>query len=225
MTKDKMLLKKQLEKYYSFIFEKNLIQEIIAVGTSQSIKKGELFIDYGDELTHIPLITSGALRIILQDEKGNETPMYYLEKGETCAISFINCINRQHSIFKGVAEKDTEGVFVPVEKLDDWLVKYKSWRHYIIDSYHFRLIKLVKSVERLTFNNLEDRLVQYLIDKSEIMRSKILKITHLEISDDLGTARPVISRLLKDLEKEGKIKLKRGVIVISNIQILQNYTV
>ena len=225
MTKDKMLLKKQLEKYYSFIFEKNLIQEILEVGTSQSIKKGELFIDYGDELTHIPLITSGALRIILQDEKGNETPMYYLEKGESCAMSFANCVNRQYSIFRGIAEKDTEGVFIPVEKLDDWLVKYKSWRHYVIDSYHFRLIQLVKSVKNLTFNNLEDRLIKYLIEKSEVLRSKILKITHAEISNDLGTARPVISRLLKDLENEGKIKLKRGVIVISNIQLLEHQTV
>ena len=220
MTKEKKLLKRQLEDYYSFILEKNLIKEIIEVGTLGTIQKGGVFIDYGDKLTHTPLITSGALRIMFQDEKGNETPMYYLEKGETCAMSFVNCINRQNSIFKGVAEKDTEGIFVPVEILDDWLVKYKSWRHYIIDSYNFRLIQLANSVKELTFNNLEDRLIHYLIDKSRVMSSKILQITHAEISNDLGTARPVISKLLKDLESEGKIQLKRGAIVISNIQLL-----
>jgi len=219
MTKDKIFLKTQLEKYYSFILEKDLIKEIIDVGASKTIQKGALFIDYGDELTHIPLIISGALRIIIQDKNGNETPLYYLEKGETCAMSFANCINRQYSIFKGVAEKETEGIYVPVENLDDWLVKYKSWRHYIIDSYNFRLIQLAQSVKLLTFNSLDERLFKYLIAKSEVLKSKILKITHSEISKDLGTARPVVSKLLKDLENEGKITLKRGVIVISNMQI------
>lgn len=67
---------------------------------------------------------------------------------------------------------------------------------------------------------LEDRLIKYLVEKVQIMKTTILKITHKEIAHDLCTVRPVISRLLKDLEKEGVIKLGRGRIVILNIQHL-----
>ena len=99
-------------------------------------------------------------------------------------------------------------------------MKYKTWRHYIIDSYHFRLIGLVHSIENRAFMRLEDRLIKYLVEKVQIMKTTILKITHEEIAHDLCTVRPVISRLLKDLENEGKIVIGRGKIRILNIQQL-----
>lgn len=219
---EKNILREKLEEYYSVIFEKELINEIIEVGILRFIFQGEMLIDIGDELTHTPLIINGAIKIMLEDKKGEEISLYYLEKGETCAISFVNCIHRSYSIFRGIAEKDTEGIFVPVAKLDEWLVKYKTWRHYIIDSYHFRLIGLVHSIENLAFTHLEDRLNEYLIDKTKIMGTNVLKTTHEEIAKDLSTARTVVSRLLKELENEGKIELRRGRIVIPNVQYLMS---
>ncbi len=214
MNENKIVLREKLSEYFSEIFEEDLINEIIEVGNLNFIPKGELLIDIGDDLTHIPLIIDGAIKIMLEDQNGEEISLYYLEKGETCAISFVNCIQRNYSIFRGIAEKDTEGIFIPVEKLDEWLVKYKSWRHYIIDSYHYRLIGLVHSIENLAFLNLEDRLIKYLVDKIKIMRSNILKTTHEEIATDIHTSRTVVSRLLKDLENEGKLKLRRNRIII-----------
>ena len=222
MIKEKIILREKLEDYYSEILEKELINEIIEVGNLRFIPKGELLIDIGDELTHTPLIIHGAIKVILEDKGGEEISLYYLKKGETCAISFVNCIHKSYSIFRGIAEKDTEGIFIPLEKLDDWLVKYKSWRHYIIDSYHFRLIELVHSVENLAFTHLEERLNKYLIEKVSIMRTNILKTTHEEIARDLCTARTVVSRLLKDLENDGKLELRRGRIIISNAEFLLN---
>ncbi len=221
IIKEKIILRKKLEDYYSEIFEKDLINEIIEVGSLRFIPKGELLIDIGDELTHTPLIIHGAIKVMLEDKGGKEIALYYLKKGETCAISFVNCIHKSYSIFRGIAEKDTEGIFIPIQKLDEWLVKYKSWRHYIIDSYHFRLLELVHSIENLAFTHLEDRLNDYLIEKSNIMKTKILKTTHEEIARDLNTARTVVSGLLKDLENDGKIELRRGRIVISNF-LFQN---
>jgi len=222
MSSEKTILKRKLEEYYSVIFEPDLIKEIIEVGSLKFIPKGELLIDIGDELTHTPLIVHGAIKVMLEDKEGEEISLYYLKKGETCAISFVNCIHKSYSIFRGIAEKDTEGIFVPLDKLDDWLVKYKSWRHYIIDSYHFRLIELVHSIENLAFTHLEDRLNKYLIEKVNIMRTNILKTTHEEIARDLCTARTVVSRLLKDLENDGKLELRRGRIIISNAEFLLN---
>ena len=217
MTTDKDILRKKLDEYYSTIFEKELIDEIIENGILRSIDSQELLIDIGDKMTHIPLILSGAVKIIREDEKGDEIALYFLEKGDTCAISFVNCIHKTESIFRGVTEKVTESIFVPVNKIDEWLIKYDSWRHFIIDSYHMRLMEMVESIDSLAFMKLDDRLLKYLTDKVKIMQDNVLKITHQEIADDLNTSRVVVSRLLKLLENDGKIKIRRNRIIIDKI--------
>jgi CRP/FNR family transcriptional regulator len=167
-------------------------------------------------MTHIPLILSGAVKIIREDHNGDEIALYFLEKGDTCAISFVNCIQRTESIFRGVTEKDTEGIFIPVDKIDSWLQKYKSWRVFVIDSYHSRLIEMVSSIDSLAFSRLDERLLKYLTDKVKIMNTNTLIITHQEIADDINTSRVVVSRLLKVLENEGKIKIRRNRIIIDH---------
>jgi len=217
MTTDKEVLKEKLNDYYSLVFEKELIDEIVNTGIHRTINSNELLIDIGDKMTHVPLILSGAVKIIREDKNGEEIALYFLEKGDTCAISFINCINRTKSMFRGVTEKETEGIFIPVEKIDEWLAKYKSWRHFIIDSYYMRLIEMVESIDSLAFMKLDDRLHKYLTDKVKIMENTTLIITHQEIADDIHTSRVVVSRLLKILEKEGKIKIRSNRIIIDNI--------
>jgi len=214
MSSEKSIVKKKLIENYSKIFEKELIDEIIEIGSFQSLKAGEQLIDIGDEMTHIPLIVDGVIKIIREDENGEEIALYFLEKGDTCAISFVNCINRTKSMFRGVVTRDTEGIFIPVNKVDVWLQKYESWRRFIIDSYHFRLIEMVESIDRLAFLNVEKRLYKYLIDKSNIMKDKTLIITHQEIAEDNHTSRVVVSRLLKRLENDGQITIRRNRIII-----------
>jgi len=217
MTTDKDVLREKINEYYSTIFEDKLIDEIIENGILRKIESNELLIDIGDKMTHIPLILSGAVKIIREDDKGDEIALYFLEKGDTCAISFINCLHKTESIFRGVTERETESIFVPVDKIDQWLVKYESWRHFIIDSYHMRLIEMVESIDSLAFMKLDDRLLKHLTNKVKIMKDNVLKITHQEIADDLNTSRVVVSRLLKILENEGKIKIRRNRIIIDNI--------
>ena len=137
-NRDKASLKEDVLKTYGNIFEEALIDEIVDIGYFDKLKKGNLLIDIGDYLTHIPLILNGVIKIMRQESNGDELALYYLEPGDTCAISFANCINRKQSIFKGVVETNVEAIFIPVEVVDKWLAKYKSWRYFIIDSYHFR---------------------------------------------------------------------------------------
>lgn len=217
MTTNKEVLREKLKDYYSLIFEKELIDEIVNVGIYRCIKANELLIDIGDKMSHVPLILNGAVKIIREDKNGEEIALYFLEKGDTCAISFINCINLTKSMFRGLTEKETEGIFVPVEKIEEWLIKYKSWRHFIIDTYHMRLIEMVDSIDSLAFMKLDDRLHKYLVDKVKIMNNNTLIITHQEIANDIHTSRVVVSRLLKILEHEGKIKIRRNRIIIDNI--------
>ena len=217
MTTDKEIIREKLSEYYELIFEKELIDEIVNTGMLRTIRNDEILIDIGDKMTHVPLILDGAVKIIREDKNGEEIALYFLERGDTCAISFVNCINRSKSMFRGIAEEDTDAVFVPVDKIDDWLQKYKSWREFVIDSYHMRLIEMVESIDSLAFMRLDDRLHKYLTDKVKIMKDNILIITHQEIADDINTSRVVVSRLLKVLENEGKIKIRRNRIIIDNI--------
>ena len=217
MNTDKDLLKEKLSDYYTQIFENELIEDIIDIGIYRTIEGGGTLIDIGDNMTHVPLILNGAIKIIREDKNGDEIVLYFLEKGDTCAISFVNCINRSKSMFRGVAEKETEAIFIPVEKVDTWLKEYESWRHFIIDSYHVRLIEMVESIDSLAFMKLDNRLLKYLTDKVKIMRENTLFITHQEIADDINTSRVVVSRLLKQLENEGKVIIRRNRIIIENI--------
>lgn len=214
MNTQEVILREKIGEYYSSIFEKELIEEIVKVGFIDKYKSGEVLVDIGENMTHIPLILNGAVKIIRKEKEGEELVLYFLEKGDTCAISFINCINRKESIFKAVVENDTEAIFLPVEYIDDWLAKYKSWRHFIIDSYHFRLIEMVESIDGLAFMNMNQRLLKYLSDKAKINQNVDLDITHQEIADDLNTSRVVVTRLLKQLHGDGKVYSTRNKVKV-----------
>ena len=142
--------------------------------------------------------------------------MYFLEKGDTCASSFASAISNGKCGIRAIAEKESEIIFLPKEKLDDWLVKYKSWRRYIIDSYHFRLMEMLASIDGLAFNTLNERVLTYLTNMSERSNENVLHITHQQIANDLNTSRVVISRIMKQLQNEGKIVSSRN-----NIELLE----
>ncbi|MFD2518312.1 Crp/Fnr family transcriptional regulator [Salinimicrobium flavum] len=196
------------------MFEEELIQEIIEVGFLKKLDNGHLLIDIGDQLTHIPLIIDGVVKIIRQDKNGFELSLYYLEPGDTCAISFANCINKTKSIFRGIAESDVEAIFIPVDIIDQWLVKYKTWRNFIIDSYHFRLLEMVESIDSLAFLNLRNRIWKYLSDKVKISKNIDLGITHQEIAIDLNSSRVVVTRILQKLHDEEKIYSTRNKVKV-----------
>ncbi|MBT8385245.1 MAG: Crp/Fnr family transcriptional regulator, partial [Bacteroidia bacterium] len=123
-------------------------------------------------------------------------------------------LNSVKSKVRGVAEKDSEVVLIPVEKLEEWMVTYKSWRNFVIDSYNIRLSEMLEAIDTLAFLKMDKRLYKYLTDKVKIMRSSTLNTTHQHIAQDLNTSRVVISRLLKQLENEKKIKLHRNKIEV-----------
>ncbi len=206
------ILRNRLLPKYSELFEEELIQEIVEVGFLRKLDNGNLLIDIGDELTHIPLIINGVVKILRKDKEGYELSLYYLEPGNTCAISFANCINKAKSIFRGVAESDVEAIFIPVDSIEKWLVKYKSWRRFIIDSYHFRLLEMVETIDSLAFLNMEKRIWKYLTEKVRISNDIDLQITHQEIAEDLNSSRVVITRIIKKLHDEEKIYSTRNKV-------------
>jgi CRP/FNR family transcriptional regulator len=217
MIAQQAVLMDKLSEYYAGIFESELIKEIVKFGFLEKYRQGDVLLEVGEKITHIPLILSGVVKIIRQEDHGDELLLYFLEKGDTCAISFINCINRKESIFRAVVDSETEAIFLPVELIDDWLSRFKSWRHFIIDSYHFRLIEMVESIDGLAFMNMNQRVMKYLSDKAKVKNDQDLEITHQEIAYDLNTSRVVVTRVLKQLHNEGKVHSTRNWVKVNDL--------
>jgi len=211
------VLREKLSEYYTAVFEKELIDEIVEIGYLDKLDSGDTLIDIDDEMTHIPLILSGAVKIIRKEKDGDELVLYFLEKGDTCAMTLSCCIGQGKSEIRAVAEVDSSLYMIPVQKMEEWTSKYKTWRNFVFASYHKRLIELLDTIDNIAFLNLDQRLLKYLQDKSKISKSRIVSSTHQEIAYELHTSRVVISRLLKKLENQGKIELNRNNIRIISL--------
>jgi len=213
MNKDLLPILKQ---EYGYLFEDELIRDIGNTGQLYKIPEGETIIEYGQNLRRIPLILNGAIKILRLDAMGDELLIYYLEKGETCTMTMTCCMGQKKSEIKAVAETEVEFISVPVEKMKDWTKKYESWMAFVFDSYNNRFDEMMQSIDSLAFGNMHDRLVKYLKDQVMIRKTTILDHSHQDIAYDLHTSRVVISRLLKNLEREGIIKLGRNKISVLN---------
>ena len=205
-------MKVVLQENYKFIFEEALIDEIVAVSLLRNFKEGDVLIDSGDYLKKMPLLINGAIKILRDDNDEGELLLYFIEKGDICAMSMACCMGDFKSEIRAVAESDGVVIMIPVMKMEEWLGNYKSWRNYVFNSYNNRLKEMLSAIDYLAFNNMDKRVLHYLQEKVKINHSKEIHNTHQEIAYDLHTSRVVISRLLKALENEGKINLHRAFI-------------
>lgn len=208
-------MKELLQKAYGFVFEEKLIEEIASVSLLRDFEDGDILIDFGDYIKKMPLLLEGAIKILREDFDEGELLLYFIEKGDTCAMTMACCMGETKSEIRAVAETKGKVIMIPVYKMEEWLGKYKSWRNYVFNSYNNRLKEMLNAIDNLAFMNMDERLISYLQDKSKIVHSKEIHTTHQEIAYDLHTSRVVISRLLKALEKEGRIKLHRASIELN----------
>lgn len=207
-------MKESLQENYGYLFEEALIDEIMEVGRIQELKHGETIIDYGQQVKHIPLLLSGAIKIMRQDSEGEELLLYFLESGDTCTMTMTCCLGNTRSEIRAVAETDSALILLPIEKMSDWIKKYPGWMSFVFESYNNRFKELLEAIDSLAFSNMHDRIHRYLKDKVLVAKSTELEVTHQEIANDLHSSRVVISRLLKSMEIEGKIKISRNKLEV-----------
>jgi len=198
-----------------FLFEKKLLEEIIEVSSLQKVTKGDIMIDVGEKVKFIPILTNGAIKVVREDESGEEILLYFVEFGNTCAMTLNCCLENSRSEIRAICEKDTTLIMVPVSQMDNWLVKYRSWRNFIFQNYQNRLNEMLKAIDSLTFLKLDERLRKYLKEKSKVADNSNITVTHLDIATDLNSSRVVISRLLKQMENDGEVSLGRNTIKIN----------
>ena len=205
-------MKDLLKATYGMLLEEKLIDEIAAVSLLRDFKQDDVLIDFGDYIKKMPLLITGAIKILREDFDEGELLLYFIEKGDTCAMTMACCMGETKSEIKAVAETNGTVIMIPIYKMEEWLGKYKSWRAYVFNSYNNRLKEMLTAIDNLAFMNMDERLLKYLHEKVKINQSKEIHNTHQEIAYDLHTSRVVISRLLKALENEGRIKLHRASI-------------
>jgi CRP/FNR family transcriptional regulator, anaerobic regulatory protein len=205
-----------VKRYFPNFHEKELIDEIVANGVLLELKSGDVIMDIGQYIKTIPLLISGSIKIIREDNDGNELLMYYINAGETCAASLTCCMKQEISNIRAVAEDDVKVISIPIKYMDEWMKKYDSWKNFVLDTYRHRYEELLATIDSIAFMKMDERLVKYLLDKKQAQGSATILVTHQEIAQELNTSREVISRLLKQLEKLKKIALGRNKILLKS---------
>ena len=203
-----------LIRNYGYLFEEALLKEIDEVGVYKEIPEGTMLIEIGEEIKMMPLIISGAIKVLREDKEGDELLLYFIEKGDTCAMTLACCIEKARSEIRAETETDSKIIMVPIEKMGEWMGKYESWQNFIIESYHTRMMEMLDAIDSIAFLKMDERLLKYLRDKAMVTHDDMITTTHQEIAQDLHTSRVVVSRLLKKLENEEAIKLYRNKIKI-----------
>ena len=204
----------QIKDNYGFLFEEDLIKEMSESGHFQALKRGEKLMDIGAYIKHMPLLFKGSIKIVREDNDGNELLLYFLEKGDTCAFSLTCCMGNKKSEIKAIIVEDAEMILIPVQKMEEWICKYATWKNFVFESYNMRLEEMLETIDTLAFMKMDERLYKFLKDKVKLIGSTDITNTHQEIAYNLNTSRVVISRLLKQLENNKKIKLHRNRIEV-----------
>jgi CRP/FNR family transcriptional regulator len=210
-------LKSRINTLLDGIIESDLIDLLLHHGKLFKVEQDEHILHVGDKMLTIPIVLQGSIKVIRENTQGDELLLYYIEGGDTCAMTLQCCMRQSVSEVKAIAVENSTILMIPLIFMETWMEKFKSWREYILQSYHSRMMELLETVDAIAFMNLDERLQKHLIDQAKLTGSLELNVTHQQIAEELNSSRVVISRLLKQLEMKGSIKLKRNKIILDSI--------
>lgn len=159
----------------------------------------------GKHVTLIPLVLEGLIKVYTRNEE-RELLLYYIEPRESCVMSFLAGIKNQPSKIFATTELPSKLLLLPSRSVETWIEKFPSLNYLFYDLYNTRYSELIDTLNQLIFQRLDSRIYDYLKEKSRVTATRLLDLRHREIAQELGTSREVITRVLKKLEKEGKIK-------------------
>ena len=204
----------ELENLTEFKASPEVREKLLDYGTAKIFSEGDVILNENAYIKTIPIVLSGSIRVMRTDEDGREILLYYIRTGESCIMSFLGGLHHDTSKVKAIAEETTEILFIPVDKVSELIKEYPTWLDYIFRLYHKRFEELLEVVNAVAFKKMDERLINFIRKKCEITKSHTLYVTHEQLANELGTARVVISRLLKQMEDEGLVKLGRNKITL-----------
>ena len=202
-----------VQKHFPDLTDIDLQNEIATVGMLKSFSKGEVIMGFGSYIKLVPLVVKGSIKVVREDDDdGRELLLYYLNKGETCSMSFSCCMMNKQSDIRTTAVEDSIIIAIPIKYVDEWMSNFKSWKRFVMSSYDGRMQEMIKTIDNIAFKKMDERLLKYLVKRSKVNQNNIIEATHQEIADDLNASRESVSRLLKQLERGGRITLERNKI-------------
>ncbi len=204
--------KELLKNLYGGNFSDELLEVLEKNGTLLNIYEGEHIINRGDLVKNVPIVLQGTAKIVRTDPSGEEHILFYLTEGEACTSTFSICNNYKTSEVDFIAETDSKILMIPLKLMDILTKNYQDWRYFVCQNYNNRMKEFLQTFDGIIFKKMDQRILDYLKEKSKVLDTELLHITHQEIANDLSTSRVVVSRLLKQMEKEGVLKLYRNRI-------------
>jgi CRP/FNR family transcriptional regulator len=204
----------QLDKIFEFRYSPAIKEKLLHYGNLKTFSEGETVQNENAYIKAIPIVMNGSVRVMRKDEEGREILLYYITPGESCIMSFLGGMHEDTSKVKAVAEEETEILFIPIEKVSGLIKEFPEWLDYIFHLYHKRFEELLEVVNAVAFKKMDERLLQFIKRKSHLTKSHTLYVTHEQLANELGTARVVVSRLLKQMEDEGLVELGRNKITL-----------
>lgn len=204
----------ELQQITEFKSSPELVEKLYKYSIQKHYKAGKVILNENVRIRSIPIVTKGTLKVIRTEEDGREILLYYVKPGESCIMSFLGGMHNEASQVKAEVEEDAEILFLPIEKVSLFIKEYPQWLDYIFRLYHQRFEELLEIVNSIAFKKVDERLLNLLKKKAELTQSSTLKITHEQLANELGSARVVVSRLLKQLEDAGAVQLGRNKITL-----------
>lgn len=198
-----------------FKSSKELREKLAEMGFAKAFNEGEVILNENAYIKAIPIVTKGSIKVLRTDEDGKEILLYYIKPGESCIMSFLGGIHQDTSKVKAIAEEDTEILFIPIDKVSLLIKDFPEWLDFIFRLYHKRFEELLEVVNAVAFKKMDERLLNLLQKKTGLTNNQTLSVTHEQLANELGTARVVVSRLLKHMEDQGLVKLGRNKITLA----------
>ncbi len=204
----------ELKQTLPSLTDPKLLDRLLEKGQFSTFDPGKTLMEPGQFIKAVPLVLEGSIKIMRVDEDGKELFLYYLETGETCALSLTCCSAARPSEIKAIVEEKASLLFIPIQVHEQLVDEFKQWKDFVSTTYQHRFQEMLTVLYAVAFKRMDERLMSYIVTKMKQLKSNELHTTHQEIANELGTAREVISRLLKQLEKKKWIELGRNVIYI-----------
>lgn len=196
--------------------EPALLDEIEKNATIKTFKSGEIIMRTGQYIKSTMLLIEGSIKIFRENEDGDEFLMYFIQPGEACAISLVCASKMEASQIMAKSMEETTVILVPIQLMDEWMSKYKSWYYFVLETYRNRFEELLLLIDNVAFRNMDERLQFYLNRHASVNQSNIVNLSHQQIADELNSSREVISRLLKKMEQRKMLMLHRNYIELKS---------
>lgn len=195
--------------------EDQLQREMWEKGRILEAKPGQTLIQSGQNIRHTMVVLEGLVKLFRENDEGNEFFMYHLHPGDGCALSLICDRTFKTSAVTARAVTDTVLLVVPVDETENWMRQYRTWYHFVVGTYRRRYEELLETIDHIAFQNMDERLEFYLRRHQKALGTKVLEITNTQIAQELNSSREVISRLMKKLSEDGKVRLlKNGIEIL-----------